>query len=162
GFVPPTDDRPRRGADVALTFDSTPVTTTGGTASRLLWRHAIAHTIAGLVFAAVATVLLFGFSGMEFLPLRTAVVTWAFAWPTVLILGILVGRDRRLQLLIALGYFSVLAVICAVAEVRGTEPLPMFGVMVPGFVQPCIIWFLNAVPSVFLLLFLNRTIRSIG
>lgn len=38
----------------------------------------------------------------------------------------------------------------------------MFGVTFPGFVQPAIIWLVNAAPSVFLLLFLNRTIRSIG
>ncbi len=61
-----------------------------------------------------------------------------------------------------LGYLGVLAIICAVAELRGTPPLPMFGVTVPGFVQPAIIWLLNAAPSAFLLLFLNRTIRSIG
>ena len=130
--------------------------------NRLLWRHAVAHSVAGLAFAAVATVLLLRFGGMEFLPLRTAVVLWAHAWPTVLILGLLVGRDRRLQALIVLGYLGVLAIICAVAELRGTPPLPMFGVTVPGFVQPAIIWLLNAAPSVFLLLFLNRTIRSIG
>jgi hypothetical protein len=131
-------------------------------AGRLLWRHALAHTIAGLAFAAVSTVLLFRFSGMEFFPLRTVVVTWAHAWPTVLVLGLLVGRDRRLQALIVFGYLGVLALICLVAELRGTEPLPMFGVVVPGYVQPAIIWLLNAAPSAFLLLFLNRTIRSIG
>ena len=162
GFVPPADERPRRPADPELAFDGEPIVAGGSMARRLLWRHAIAHTVAGLAFAAVATVLLLRFGGMELLPLRTAVVLWASAWPTVLILGLLVGRDRRLQACIVLGYLGVLALICLVAELRGTEPLPMFGVTVPGFVQPAIIWLLNAAPSVFLLLFLNRTIRSIG
>jgi hypothetical protein len=161
-FGPPADDHPRRPADPELTFDSAAATGRGGMAGRLLWHHAVAHTVAGLVFAAAATVLLFRFSAMEFFPLRTVVVAWAFAWPTVLILGLLVGRDRRLQALIVLGYLGLLAIICVVAELRGTEPLPMFGVTFPGFVQPAIIWLLNAAPSVFLLLFLNRTIRSIG
>ena len=162
GFVPPADDRPRRPAEPGLAFDSAAVASAGSMANWLLWQHAVAHTVAGLVFAAVSTVLLFLFSGMEFFPLRTTVVLWAHAWPTVLILGLLVGRDRRVQALIVLGYLGVLAIICAIAELRGTEPLPMFGVMFPGFVQPAIIWLLNAAPSVFLLLFLNRTIRSIG
>jgi hypothetical protein len=163
GFAPPADDRPRRPADPELTFGNAAETVgTPRMASRLLWRHALAHGIAGLVFAVVSTVLLFRFSGMEFFPLRTAVVTWAHAWPTVLILCLLVGRDRRLQASIVLGYLGVLALICVVAELRGTEPLTMFGVTVPGYVQPAIIWALNAAPSAFLLLFLNRTIRSIG
>lgn len=163
GFSPPADDRPRRPAASPLAFDTAPTAaTTRGDAGRLLWRHGVAHAVAGLAFAAVATIVLFRFSGMEFFPLRTAVVTWAHAWPTVLILGLLVGRDRRVQLLIALGYFGVLALICAVAELRGTPPLPLAGVTVPGFFQPIVIWLLSAAPSAFLLLFLNRTIRSIG
>ena len=160
-FTPPADERPRRTADARLAFDDA-AATGGSMSNRLLWRHAVAHSLAGLAFATVATVLLLRFGGLELLPLRTVVVLWAFAWPTVLILGLLVGRDRRLQATIVLGYLGVLAIICAVAELRGTPPLPMFGVTVPGFVQPAIIWLLNAAPSAFLLLFLNRTIRSIG
>jgi hypothetical protein len=162
-FSPPADDRPRRPAANALAFDTAPVAaTTRNDAGRLLWRHGVAHAVAGLAFAVVATVVLFRFADMEFFPLRTAVVTWAHAWPTVLILGLLVGRDRRVQLLIAFGYFGVLALICAVAELRGTPPLPLAGLTVPGFLQPIVLWLLSAAPSVFLLLFLNRTIRSIG
>jgi hypothetical protein len=163
GFTPPADDRPRRPAVAALTFNTEPPAAAArGDSSRLLWRHATAHAIAGLAFAMVATGVVFHFADMEFLPLRTSVVVWAYAWPTVLILGLLVGRDRRVQALIALGYFGVLAVICAVSELRGTPPLPLAGIMVPGFLQPLIIGLLNAAPSAFLLLFLNRTIRSIG
>jgi hypothetical protein len=163
GFSPPADDRPRRPAANPLAFDTAPVAaTTRSDAGRLLWRHGVAHAVAGLAFAAVATVVLFRFADMEFFPLRTAVVTWAHAWPTVLILGLLVGRDRRVQLLIAAGYFGVLALICAISELRGTPPLPLAGLTVPGFFQPIVLWLLSAAPSVFLLLFLNRTIRSIG
>jgi hypothetical protein len=164
GFVPPADTRPRRPADVQLTLDDATVagTPTGGESRRLLWRHGIAHAVAGLAFAAVSTVLFLRFGDMELLPLRTAVVLWAHAWPTVLILGLLVGRDRRAQMLIVLGYFGVLALICAYAELRATPPLALGGVMIPGFLQPAFIWLLTAAPSCFLLLFLNRTIRSIG
>jgi hypothetical protein len=162
-FVPPADDRPHRPAASALTFDTAPAAkATRGDAGRLLWRHGAAHTVAGLVFATVATVVLFRFADMELLPLRTAVVIWAYAWPTVLILGLVVGRDRRAQLLIALGYLGVLALIGVISELRGTPPLPLAGVIVPGFFQPIVIWILNAAPSAFLLLFLNRTIRSVG
>ncbi len=162
-FSPPADDRPRRAADAPLAFhDATAAAGAGGDARRLLWRHAVAHTVAGLAFAIVATIVLFRFGDMEFFPLRTTVVVWAYAWPTVLILGLLVGRDRRVQTLIVFGYFGVLAIICAVAELLGTTPITLGGISIPGFLQPAFIWLLNAAPSCFLLLFLNRTIRSIG
>jgi hypothetical protein len=162
-FSPPADDRPRRAADAPLAFhDATATAGARGDARRLLWRHAVAHTVAGLAFAIVATIVLFRFGDMEFFPLRTTVVVWAYAWPTVLILGLLVGRDRRVQTLVVFGYFGVLAIICAVAELLGTTPITLGGISIPGFLQPAFIWLLNAAPSCFLLLFLNRTIRSIG
>jgi hypothetical protein len=163
GFTAPADDRPRRPAIAALTFDTTPPAAAArGDSRHLLLRHAMAHTVAGLVFAVVATAVVFHFAAMEFLPLRTSVVVWAYAWPTVLILGLLVGRDRRLQLLIALGYFGVLAITGVLTELVGTRPLPLAGLIVPGFFQPIVIWLTTAAPTAFLLLFLNRTIRSVG
>lgn len=157
------DARPRRAADAPLTFEAIQATNAAGRDSgRLLWRHAIAHSVAGLTFAVVTTIIVFGFAGMEFYPMRTAVVVWAYAWPTVLILGMLVGRDRRAQMLIALGYFGVLVVICIVSVLRNTPPLELWGISMPGFFQPLLFWLMTAAPSCFLLLFLNRTIRSIG
>ena len=47
------------------------------------------YAAAGLIFAIVATFLLFVFSGIQFLPLRTACVVWAYAWPIVLTLNLL-------------------------------------------------------------------------
>ena len=88
GSVPPADDRPRRPAHAELAFYSAPVAAGGGrTANRLLWRHAVAHTLAGLAFAVAAAVIFLQFGGMEFYPLRLTTVVWANAWPTVLILG---------------------------------------------------------------------------
>lgn len=163
GFVPPADDRPRRPADPDLALTGTASTIAGGgLANRLLRRHAIAHTIAGLAFAVVATVLRFTYAGIEFLPVRTLIFIWAYAWPTVLILGMLVGRDRRMQALIVAAYLGVLAVTGVAIWLLGTPPLPVFGVTIPAVAQPAFVWLLEAAPSAFLLLFLNRTIRSIG
>jgi hypothetical protein len=159
----PADDRPRRHAETELAFASTAATTDkSGAATRLLWRHAAAHIVAGLAFAAVATIVFFQFGDLEYYPLRTAVVVWAYAWPTVLMLGILVGRDWRVQALIVAGYFGVLAIICTIAALRGTPPLQLAGMSVPGFFQPFVFWLIMAAPSGFLLLFLNRAIRSVG
>jgi hypothetical protein len=128
----------------------------------IMWRMATAHAAAGLAFAVVSTVLVLAMSGMEFYPLRVLVVVWAHAWPTVLALNFLAGPDRRVQLQIAGVYFGLLAALCAYAVVRGTPGMSAGGMYVPGFAQPLLLWALNAVPSLFLLLFLNRTIRTIG
>jgi hypothetical protein len=155
------DDRPRRAADAPLEL-ALERPAGGGRAGHLLWRHVVAHATAGLVFAIVAAILLLRLGGLELLPLRTAVVTWAYAWPTVLVLGMLIGPDRSLQGVMLLGYFGVLAALCVIAAAVGTTTLAVGGVPVPGILQPAMIWLLYAAPTCFLLLFLNRTIRTIG
>src|SRR3954447_9766382 len=92
---------------------------------RALFRVALAHTVAGLAFAMVATFLLLTLSGMELFPVRTAMVTWAQAWPTVLVLCLLVGPDRRLQMLIVLDYVSMIAIICVLAQIRGADDIQL-------------------------------------
>src|SRR5262245_48469234 len=56
-----------------------------------LFRIALAHAVAGLVFAIAAALLLLTFGGLELFPVRTAMVVWAQAWPAVLVLCLLVG-----------------------------------------------------------------------
>jgi hypothetical protein len=99
---------------------------------------------------------------MQFLPIRTTIIVWAYAWPTVLVLSLLVGPDRMVQGLIFLGYFGGILILCAIVGVVGIPDVEVMGVTVPGFVQPMGFWLLYALPSLFLLLFLNRTIRAIG
>ncbi len=152
----------RRSAATPLQFEVVQATAGSDPSGPLIRRHAFAHALAGLAFAITATLLLLPLSGMELLPLRTTVVVWAYAWPTVLVLSMLIGPDRRVQMLILLGYFGVLVILCAIAGLAGTPSLAMLGVSVPGFLQPAVIWALYAAPSLFLLLFLNRTIRTIG
>jgi hypothetical protein len=158
----PAAQRPRRAAQSRLAFDVATPAATAEVSGSLLRRHAIAHALAGLAFAVTATLLLLPMSGMALLPLRTAAVVWAYAWPTVLVLGLLIGPDRRLQLLVLSGYLGVLAVLCVWAWLAGTPSFAIAGMATPGFAQPVIIWILYALPSIFLLLFLNRTIRTIG
>ena len=120
-FTPPADARPRRTADAALAFDDAaaaaaaacPAACCGAMRSRIRspgWRSPRWRRCCCCASAA--------WSSCRCGPRWSL---WAFAWPTVLILGLLVGRDRRLQALIVLGYLGVLAIICAVAELRGTR-----------------------------------------
>ena len=53
-------------------------------------------------------------------------------------------------------------ILCSIAWLVGISELTIAGVTVPGFFQPAVIWAIYALPSLYLLLFLNRTIRTIG
>ena len=56
----------------------------------------------------------------------------------------------------------VYSILCSIAWLMGISELTIAGVTVPGFFQPAVIWAIYALPSLYLLLFLNRTIRTIG
>src|SRR5262245_12144257 len=99
-------ERPRRAATAPLnaTIDSGPAD--AGLSDHILLRVAAAHLAAGLAFATPAAVILLTMSGLELFPLRTAIIIWSLAWPTVMVLSLLVGPDRRMQGLIVLGYIA--------------------------------------------------------
>jgi hypothetical protein len=134
-----------------------------GPSDRPLGRLAAAHAIAGLSFGTVAALLLLVLSGTEIAPLRFAAVAWSYTWPTVLVLALLVGPDRRTQAAIVLCYLGGLVILCLAAWLTGTPELNVGALFsIPGFLSPALIWGINALPSAFLLLFLNRAIRAIG
>ena len=118
---------------------------------------------AGIAFGLVATVLLFAFSGTNLLPLRTAVVAWAYAWPmwcsrSISCGGpIAVGSSRPSSATPVLSRCSV----CGPSPPDST-PLQRGPVTFPAFASPALLWALYAAPSAFLLLFLNRAVRAIG
>ena len=123
---------------------------------------AAVYTGAGLVHAAVATGLLFLFAGLEFYPWRTGVVFWAHAWPVVLVLNLARGPDRSWQLATIALYFLVLLLLGLGVTSSGVQPLAVGGIRLPALLQPLFLWLITAAPGVFLLVFLNRRIRSVG
>ena len=147
--------------------ESRGATGTGGGALSSSARRRFAYAAAvyagaGLVHAAVATVLLFLFAGLEFYPWRTGIVFWAHAWPVVLVLNLAWGPDRRWQVATIALYSLVLALVGLGVTSSGVQPLAVGGITLPAFVQPLFLWLITAAPGVFLLVFLNRRIRSIG
>lgn len=151
-------------------------------AARGMRRAAIVYALAGFAHAAIATLLQIGFDQFEFLPIRAGIVFWAYAWPVLLTLVLLWGADRRRQGLTIVAYFAVLAGFALIVELGPTPPLDLSsipalatpadgtawmsdlarGVTLPAFAQPLFFWALYALPTVYLLLFLNRRVRSIG
>src|SRR5262245_58871740 len=131
-------ERPRRAAAAPLsaTIDSGPAD--AGLSDRILLRVAAAHLVAGLAFATPAAVILLTMSGLELLPLRTAIIIWSLAWPTVIVLSLLVGPDRRMQGLIVLGYIVGLLIFGVLIWAVGTPALELAGLVIPGFFHPVV------------------------
>jgi len=132
-------------------------------ARRRFAQGAVVYSCAGLAHAAVGTLLLFLFAGLEFYPWRTAVVFWAQAWPVVLVLNLFWGPDRRWQAATIAGYLLVLLLSSLPIALSGeVGSLAIGSLALPPIMQPLFIWLLTAAPSIFLMVLLNRRIRSIG
>ncbi len=127
-----------------------------------IYRCAAIYSAAGLVFGISATCLLFAFSGTEFRPLRTACVAWLYAWPIVLTLNLLWTGDRRQHLVVITLYAAVIALFCFWSIFNGSRPSSIGSVTFPAFANPILLWAMFDAPSIFLLLFLNRTVRAVG
>lgn len=145
-------------------------------------RAAIVYALAGVTYALTATALQIAFGMFAFAPVRAAVVLCANAWPVVLTLVLFWGPDRRRQAMTVLAYVAVVAMFGLIVELGPTPPLAMATLpaiadplpgteaiaavlrpfTVPAFVQPLVVWVLFALPTVYLLLVLNRRVRAIG
>lgn len=132
-------------------------------ARQAMVRTTVVYMLAGLVQAIVSVILLFTFGGTAFLPLRTVISLWSYAWPIVLTIALIWTRDRRRVLVAGGAYFGALALLAGWAQlVADTPPLQLAGFPLPAVVQPLLVWAGPAVPTGLLLLFLNRRVRTIG
>jgi hypothetical protein len=127
------------------------------------WPAAAVYVAGGLAFGVVATILVFGFAGIEFIPIRAAAVILGYAWPTVLVLNILWSGDRRRQFVVIAGYAAALGSLCLWVGL-GTHSVAtrIGGIELPAFLNPVVFWAIAAAPSAYLLLFANRRVRAVG
>jgi tetratricopeptide (TPR) repeat protein len=133
-----------------------------GTVNRAARRAAWTYGAASLGLALVGAVLWLTLGGVDLTQGRVFLVTWTYGWPVVLTLGLLWGPDRRRLGLLLAGYFGALLAFSAYVAFGPTPPTEAYGITVPPFFQPLLLWAGHALPTAFLLLFLNRSIRAIG
>jgi hypothetical protein len=131
-------------------------------AAGALRQAAVVQAVAGLAFGLAAAWLQLRADGTEANFNRMAVMSWTWAWPTVLALGLVWDGDRRRRRWVVAAYFGVLLLICTHIALGETPPLQIFGLSVPPFFQGLVFWAMSLSYSPFLLLFLNRAVRSIG
>ena len=121
---------------------------------RRRWLTAVIHTVAGAAFAAVMTAAFLSAGKMEFLPYRFTYLTWINFWPALIAIDLTVGASRRSRMVGLLGYFLFGAAVGAALLSRNVG-LPAG--------QLIYLWLeMNAIPTVLLLIFLNRRIRAVG
>jgi hypothetical protein len=125
--------------------------------------HAVqVQTLAGLAFGAVATWLQLHAAAIEPNLNRILMMSWTWAWPTVLALGLVWDGDRRRKRLVWAAYVGVLMVICVRIAMGDTPPLQLGSVRVPALLQGLLFWAISLSYTPLLLLFLNRSVRAIG
>jgi hypothetical protein len=151
--------RPLAATPAPATGDAAALTAQAATALR---RAALVQVAAGLAFGVAAAWLHLRADDTEPSVLRMALMSWTWAWPTVLALGLVWDGDRRRRQLAWTAYFAGLLLICTVVALGDTPPKTMFGVTIPPFFQGLLLWAVSLSFSPFLLLFLNRAVRSIG
>jgi hypothetical protein len=161
GYLPPEAEHKPNDAPLSFNFitrDAAQANREAATlfrsANRRQWLIAFVHTAAGCCFAAAMTAAFLTAGKMAFSPFRFMFLTWVNAWPVVMAIDFVVGLSRHGKLIGALIYFLIGGVIGTVIMAK-TAGLPVG--------QLLYLWLeFNAVPTVLLLVFLNRRIRALG
>lgn len=123
---------------------------------------AAVQVVAGLAFGLTAAWLQLRADGLEIHFNRIALMSWTWAWPTVLALGLVWDGDRRRKHFAWAAYFGVLLLICIKIASGDTPPLDIGGLRIPAFFQGLFFSAIGLSSLPFLLLFLNRSVRSVG
>ena len=165
---PPPSDATLGDMPVRLQQAATPPTTPvehGGPIAQAgiaLRKVSWVYAMSGCAFAAVATGLTFHLTDLEFSFVKCVLIMLAWAWPLVLVLNLVWGQDRRPLGVLLLAYFGILFVVCLRVAFSDTPPLAVSGYSVAPFFDPLIFWATTVLPTLFLLVFLLRSIRAIG
>jgi hypothetical protein len=114
----------------------------------------LVYAAGGVAYAIVCAVATTVATRIEFLPLRTLMFGWTFAWPIVIAAGLVLPRGHRLRPLALVAHFAGLAVIVGTA----VSISPSF-----SWAQGAGFWGLNNLPATLLLLpFFSRHVRAVG
>lgn len=122
--------------------------------TRRQWQAAAVYGTAGAVFVLLMTFVWLTSSGFEFRFFPSLMIFWIMAWPIVLTVNFITASTRRILLVSTGIYFAVYFLLSLIVLIRNPE-MPAHQILS--------MWLsFNLMPTVLLLLFLNRQIRAIG
>ena len=114
------------------------------------------YVLAGLVQSVVVTALYLWLNDIDFRPMRTLLLWVPFAWPIFLALSITATSTRRKKMLVVAGYFVVLLMLDAAADVFKLR-------YQPGFGELLLVWVISlGFPTLVFVLLGNRAWRAVG
>ncbi len=122
--------------------------------NRRQWQAATVYGAAGVIFVLLMTFAWLTSSDIEYRFFPSLMVFWIMAWPIVLTVNFITDFTRR-TLLVSTGiYFATYFLLSLIILIRNPE-MPAHQILS--------MWLsFNLMPTVLLLLFLNRQIRAIG
>ena len=155
GYMPPDQPQNPPGTELEFTF---PKTAKRNPLYRRARRRphfaALIYGIAGISFAATMATAFLLSAKITFLPWRLLYLIWVHAWPAVLTINLVATVTRRGQLIVPAVYLLGGAMLGVLLLERSPD------LTIAQLAYP---WFnANAIPSLLLLLFLNRRIRAVG
>jgi hypothetical protein len=157
--VAPPASPPGMPLRIAFLSQSTPLEATP--ANLVASRHgvrrlSVIYALAGLVHAALATLIWLGVNGIEFRPFRALAVWSVYVWPVVAVLLITASATRRQQVMWIAGYAGLLLLLEIIAEASHLR-------FQPGFGEIFLTWVITmGLPTAVLVLLANRAWRSVG
>lgn len=122
-------------------------------AVRRRWLAAFVHMIAGCCFAALMTAAFLLAGKLAFSPFRFLYITWANAWPILIVIDLAVGFRRGKWIGFVI-YFLGGGILGSISLAKS-----------PALKLAELLYFwldVNAPPTILLLIFLNRRIRAVG
>ena len=119
-------------------------------------RVSTVYVLAGLVQSAVIVLLYFWLNDLAFKPVRTFMVWLPHAWPIILTLTVIATTTRRQKYSLIGGYFLILLLVDAAADVFALR-------YKPGFGELLLLWALiMGLPTLVMALLSNRAWRPVG
>ena len=114
------------------------------------------YALAGLAQSVFITALYLWLNDIDFRPMRALLAWLPYGWPIFLALSITATSTRRKKILVVAGYFVVLVVLDAAADVFGLR-------YQPGFGELLLFWAISlGMPTAIMVLLGNRAWRAVG
>jgi len=161
GYLPPEPELAPNETPLEFVFVTRAAASAKGDAARLYrsavrrqWLAAGVQIIAGCCFAATMTAAFFVSSKLPVYPFSFTYFTWAHAWPVLIALDALAWISRRAKRIGSAIYLSIGIALGAVLLMKNPAV---------SLAEVLYVWLdLNAIPTLLLLIFLNRRIRAVG
>ena len=120
---------------------------------RASWNNVLIYGLAGLGYAIIMSLALLLSSQTEIAPIRLLTIIWIYLFPAILAIYLVSIPDRKIRLIIPVGYFLIYLVIVLIGVFPNWNLAPFVFLLVFQF---------NLPPSLLIISFLNRHTKAVA